>query len=82
MNAPKDYYDSMMKQYLESSAQVFNMLNGEIRILPVFNTLQVNDYSKYAMAAFNEENKKSYREKNFQTDLQKAFKIGAELSDK
>ena len=29
MNAPKDYYETMMKQYLESSAQVFNMLNGE-----------------------------------------------------
>ena len=44
MNAPKDYYETMMKQYLESSAQVFHMLNGEVEIYPVFNTLQVNDY--------------------------------------
>ena len=34
------------------------MLNGEVEIYPVFNTLQVNDYSKYSMAAFDEKNKK------------------------
>lgn len=80
MNAPKDYYETMMKQYLESSAQVFHMLNGEVEIYPVFNTLQVNDYSKYSMAAFDEKNKKLNHEKQFHIDLETAFKIGARLS--
>ncbi|ALT68879.1 NADPH-dependent FMN reductase [Methanobrevibacter millerae] len=80
MNAPKDYYETMMKQYLESSAQVFHMLNGEVEIYPVFNTLQVNDYSKYSMAAFDEKNKKLNHEKQFPIDLETAFKIGARLS--
>jgi len=80
MNAPEDYYETMMEDYLQSSSQVFNMLNGEVKIYPVFNTLQVNDYSKYAMGAFNEEDKKLSREKQFPVDLKEAFKIGAELS--
>ena len=80
MNAPKDYYETMMKQYLESSAQIFHMLNGEVEIYPVFNTLQVNDYSKYSMAAFDEKNKKLNHEKQFPIDLETAFKIGTRLS--
>ncbi|MBR7050510.1 MAG: flavodoxin family protein [Methanobrevibacter sp.] len=80
MNAPEDYYETMMEEYLQSSSQVFGMLNGEVKIYPVFNTLQVNDYSKYAMGAFDEEDKKLSREKRFPVDLDAAFKIGAELS--
>ena len=56
------------------------MNNGEVKIYPVFNTLQVNDYSKYAMGAFDEEDKKMNHEKQFPVDLKKAFEIGAELS--
>ena len=80
MNAPEDYYETMMEDYLQSSSQVFGMLNGEVKIYPVFNTLQVNDYSKYAMGAFDEEDKKLSREKRFPVDLDATFKIGAELS--
>ena len=80
MNAPEDYYETMMEQYLESSSEVFKMLNGEVKIYPVFNTLQVKDYSKYAMSAFDEEDKKLNHEKQFPVDLKSAFKIGAELS--
>ena len=80
MNAPEDYYETMMEEYLKSSSQVFGMLNGEVKIYPVFNTLQVNDYSKYAMGAFDEDAKKLNREKQFSVDLKAAFEIGAELS--
>ena len=80
MNAPEDYYETMMEDYLKSSSHVFSMLNGEVKIYPVFNTLQVNDYSKYAMGAFDEEDKKLSREKRFPIDLESAFNIGAELS--
>lgn len=80
MNAPEDFYETMMEEYLKSSSEVFKMLNGEVEIYPVFNTLQVNDYSKYAMGAFDEESKKLNHEKQFPIDLDSAFKIGAELS--
>ncbi len=80
MNAPEDFYETMMEKYLESSSQVFKMLNGEVKIYPVFNTLQVNDYSKYAMGAFDEDAKKENHEKQFPVDLKRAFEIGAELS--
>ena len=80
MNAPEDYYETMMEEYLKSSNHVFNMLNGEVRIYPVFNTLQVSDYSKYAMGGFDEDAKKLNHEKQFPVDLKTAFKIGAELS--
>lgn len=80
MNAPKEYYEKVMVNYIESSSHVFNMLNGEVKIYPVLDTLQVRDYSKYRMAAFDEEHKKEYRKAHFPTDLENAFKIGAELS--
>jgi hypothetical protein len=80
MNAPKEYYDNMMKDYIESSANIFNMLNGEVKIYPVLNTVQVKDYSKYAMSAFDGDAKKAYRKEHFPVDLENAFKIGAELS--
>ena len=80
MNAPKEYYEKFMVNYIESSSHVFNMLNGEVKIYPVLDTLQVRDYSKYRMAAFDEEHKKEYRKAHFPTDLENAFKIGAELS--
>lgn len=80
MNAPKDYYENMMRQGLESSANIFNMLNGEVRIYPVLNTVQVKDYSKYSMSAFDGDAKKAYRKEHFPADLENAFKICAELS--
>ena len=80
MNAPKEYYEKFMVNYIESSSHVFNMLNGEVKIYPVLDTLQVRDYSKYRMAAFDEEHKKEYRKTHFPSDLENAFKIGAELS--
>jgi hypothetical protein len=80
MNAPKEYYENMMKDYIESSTNIFNMLNGEVRIYPVLNTVQVKDYSKYAMSAFDGDAKKAYKKDHFPVDLKNAFEIGAELS--
>ena len=79
MNMPKELYDTY-RGSIEFSANSLSMLNGEVKVYPVFNTLQVRDYSKYSMAAFNEEDKMAYREENFPIDLENAFKIGAELS--
>jgi len=59
---------------------LFNFLNGEVEIYPSCNTLQVNDYSKYNMGMFNEEDKIKYNENQFPIDMEEAFKMGANLS--
>ena len=80
MNAPREYYESSMKNSLATSESFYGMLNGEVKVQAVCDTLQVNDYSKYSMGAFSEEAKKEHREKQFDTDLKDAFDMGAELS--
>lgn len=81
MNAPKEYYDNFNKPTFDNYKNTFaNFFNGKVIDYPVFNTLQVNDYSKFNIAMFDEENKKESREKQFPIDLEEAFKIGAELS--
>ena len=49
------------------------------QILHAYNTCQVEDFSKYKMERFSEEEKKAYRERQFPLDKQKAFEIGASM---
>lgn len=79
MNAPRDMYESWYKPKMEGMLHSFKILNGSFEIYPCCDTLQVNDYSKYNMAGFNEEHKKLSRETNFPKDLEQAFKMGARL---
>lgn len=79
MNAPRDMYESWYKPKFENMLQSFRGLNGSFEIYPCCDTLQVNDYSKYNMAGFNEEHKKLSRETNSPKDLEEAFKMGARL---
>ena len=80
MNAPKEIYEKMYRKQFESYANEFNFLNGEICLLPVCNTLQVKDYSKFAMGGFSEAAKKKNREECFPSDLKNAYDLGAKLS--
>lgn len=83
MNAPKEYYEKAMRPALEGTERMMAMLlKGEVRSYAACNTLQVDDYSKYAMNGFREEAKKAWREAQFPADLQEAFHLGAELSRK
>ena len=77
MNAPMEYYQTHLEQKLRESLSLFRFLNGNIRIFPVCDTLQVKDYSKYDMAYFSEEHKKAIHEAEFPKELEKAFNIGA-----
>ncbi|MCR5666207.1 MAG: flavodoxin family protein [Eubacterium sp.] len=76
MNAPeniyKQYYEENMKAYFEP----FHFLNGTITITPVYDTLQVKDYTKYDMGSFSEEHKKAVHDTTFVHDLERAFQIG------
>ena len=80
MNAPEDVYKEVYEENLKENENLFNLLNANVITYPVFNTLQVKDYSKYHMSAFNEEDKKEFKENQFPKDLEEAFRIGAKLS--
>ena len=79
MNAPQVYYKMSYEKKLKDQINAFRSLNGEVRVLTGCDTLQVKDYSKYNMASFNEKHKIAHHEKQFPLDLDKAFKMGAEL---
>ena len=76
MNAPLEMYENNYKAALEAYFGPFHFLNGKIDIIPVCNTLQVSDYSKYEMKSFSEENKKAIHETEFPKALEAAFQIG------
>lgn len=82
MNTGKMFYKTMYQSKIKGELHALNTLNGKIEIYPCFDTLQVNDYSKYNMASFNEEHKKQVRETQFPKDLEKAFEMGARLGRK
>lgn len=77
MNAPEEIYarsyEAKMKEYFAP----FGFLNGTTNIIPVCDTLQVKDYSRFEMAGFSEEHKKSVHDREFPAALENAFKIGA-----
>ncbi len=80
MNAPKTVYNLAYRKKANEVAQSFKLLNGSVEVYACCDTLQVTDYSKYNMASFNEDHKRTIREKQFPLDLEKAFRMGARLS--
>ena len=80
MNATEEFYEQMYKNEFEAYANEFRMLNGDVSLYPVFNTLQVKDYTKFDMSGFNEEVKKDVHEEKFPIDLENAFNMGVFLS--
>ena len=79
MNAPQAFYQMQYRKKLTEQAEAFRALNGEVRTLNCFDTLQVRDYSRFSMAGFNAEHKKAHHEKQFPLDLEKARQMGKEL---
>ena len=81
MNASGDYWERGIKPSLaatENTAPMF--FHGEVRSYAALDTLQVRDYSKYAMGAFDEEAKRVRHETQFPLDLAACFAMGRELS--
>ncbi|MBQ3621128.1 MAG: flavodoxin family protein [Methanosarcinaceae archaeon] len=79
MNAPVDIYHQYYEAKFNDQFRLFGFLNGKTEVLPSCDTLQVNDYSKYDMAGFNEEHKKAHHEQQFPIDLEEAFRLGERL---
>ncbi len=80
MNAPKAFYNIAYRKKTGELARTFKALNGTLEVYACCDTLQVKDYSRYDMASFSEAHKKEVREKQFPKDLERAFRMGAELS--
>ena len=77
MNAGKEHYDEVYRKRMQEYFAPFRFLNGSLQIIPVCDTLQVQNYSQFAMAGFSEEHKKAVQETEFPLALEKAFRIGA-----
>ena len=76
MNVREEGYESRYREKFETEFQSFGLLNGRLGIYPSCDTLQVSDYSKYEMSAFDEEHKRKVREEIFEKELKRAFEIG------
>ena len=78
MNAPKVFaktaYRGMMKQYVGAMERL-----GSSEYYASCDTLQFDDYSRYAAGSFNETHKRKMREDQFPKDLKAAYDIGFRL---
>ena len=80
MNAPKIYastaYRGIMKQY----ANAMKRLGGSTEYYAACDTLQFENYAKFAAGTFSEEHKRKVHEEQFPKDLQAAYDIGFRLA--
>ncbi|MBQ7993889.1 MAG: flavodoxin family protein [Solobacterium sp.] len=82
MNANQAFYNLAYRKKAKELARSFRQLNGTVEVLPVFDTLQVADYTRYDMSSFNAEHKKERREKQFPEDLKKLLNLGLNSAQK
>ena len=76
---PNAFFYTMSERVGLCEGTAERILGVKPKILCAFNTVQFKDYSKYESSIFDAEEKFAYREKNWQTQLDDAFKIGREL---
>ena len=67
-----------MKQY----ANAMKRLGGSSEYYAACDTLQFEDYSKFAAGTFDEAHKRKVRQEQFPKDLQAAYGIGFCLMEK
>lgn len=80
MNIPQDMCMQYNSSKIEEVKGFFKTLNGNVEVLICCDTLQVNDYSKFNMAGFDEEHKKFMRKTQFPKDLEAAYQLGVRLA--
>ena len=81
MNVGADNYPAIYKKKMEEYFTPLHFLNGSIHITPICDTLQVSDYSKYEMAGFSEQHKRTVHDEQFPLALECAFNIGCRKSE-
>ena len=81
MNTSKENYEANLRPVLQNIEDMYGkFLKGRVEHCEACETLQVNDYSKYCMAKFNEAERREGREKRFPEDIRRAYELGKELS--
>ena len=79
MNAPKAFADTGYRAVMEQYANAMKRLGGSSEYYAACDTLQFDDYSRYAAGSFNESHKREMRDTQFPKDLQAAYDIGFRL---
>ncbi|MBQ6155317.1 MAG: flavodoxin family protein [Bacteroidales bacterium] len=80
MNIPEEAMaDWKYPVLLGSCADQLRQNFGHSETLYACNTYQFNDYSRYAMTVFKEEDKRRHRDEHFPIDLQNAYELGKRL---
>ena len=81
MNVTTDMMNQMKLNLVFDSHQFLpKALNGEWEYMTANDTLQFNDYSKYAAGVFDEKHKRKVHQEQFPIDCDKAFDMGKRLS--
>lgn len=83
MNYPEDYMREIgYPAILDENAKCLEDIFGYSETLYVCNTYQFNNYARYDFNLFSEEDKRKYRDKHFDIDLQNAYELGKRLVNK
>ena len=80
MNASREYADRGYRGMMEQYANAMKRLGGISEYYAACDTLQFDDYSRFAAGNFNEAHKRKVREEQFPKDLQAAYDIGFRLA--
>ena len=80
MNMDEAFYQNNYKALADQYFSHFRLLNGEVKIYPFYDTLQVKDYSKYDMGGFDGDHKQERNKTQFPEDLKEAYRIGNAMS--
>ncbi len=82
MNADKTFYEAHPSLGLQQNIDWFNYFGGKVETLYSYNSLNVNDYSKFDMAAIDGEAKKEYHATVFEEDKKLAHELGYRIGNK
>ena len=81
MGVPEDMVSDMgYDKYFASNEWIVNRVLGPCETLCSYDTLQFDDYSKFAADRFDPEKKAARRREVFPLDCQKAFDMGARFA--
>jgi len=81
MNARETAFQKLgYANIFKNNASVLEIILGPSRVLVSTETYQIENYSKYKMSRFNEEERLRRRKEIFPLDCQKAYEIGAEMA--
>lgn len=81
MNSGKEWYEHTDRPVFEHIlGKISSTLRSDLKVLPVFNTLQVDSYNKYSMSGFDAEAKEERYRKVFPADLEAARQLGEQLA--